>query len=150
MENEMKFKLTANQKQKMRDLFAMVAAKKEEARTYNYMRPQAPNHLKHFKRAQQRAQQRLEGVILGLMDRYALEQGVSFQEIQIKVTEDPTRLESLYEEAISLIPKHYLPIRLSNDREKFTYNPFQQGQTKGIPYVRPVLASPTQEYAHDE
>lgn len=128
--------LTADQKQKMRSLRAMLHTKKEEARRYNYMRPQAKNHMREFERFQRRAHQRVEGVIMGLMNRYATEQGIEFEEIQQKIAEDPTLLENFYIEAVAMIPEHYLPVELANDVEKFVYRPYRQGGRKGVPYVR--------------
>lgn len=127
-------KLTSDQKQKMRGLMAMMHQRREEKRRYNYMRPGSTNYAKAIERSQRRAQQRLEGVVMGLMDRYATEQDIAFEEIQQKIAEDPTLLENFYQEALDIIPKHYLPIILTNRESRFSYYPYRQGGSKGVPY----------------
>lgn len=109
-------KLTADQNRKMRELMQMFSAKKEEARRYNYNRPERASHAKAFQRAQARANKRVEDVVLGLMRQYAGDQQVEFEALQRKIAEDPAMLEPLYAQAIEMIPDHYLPIQLSGGR----------------------------------
>ncbi len=135
---ESPLKLTAGQAEKMRSLKAMFHIKREEARRYNYMRPGSPNPMKKFERSQARANKRVEEVVMGLMSQYAAIQEISFEDLQHKIAEDPTILETVYQEALELIPKHYLPLELARDTHYFKYEPYKQGKQTGVPYVCPV------------
>ena len=126
------FTLTEQQQQKLRDLRAMVSGKREAVRRQNYMRPQGKNYQRLIQRDQQRAQLRLEGVVYGLMARYADEKDIPLDELQNKIAEDPMLIESFYQEATELIPKHYLPLDMANI-QYFAYYPYRNN---GKPYSK--------------
>ena len=103
--------LTETQKRKYVELTMLAAQRKEEKRRANILSPasQSMSIQNQIKKDQYRAQQRVRNVTLGLMQQYCNEQGIEFDEMQERISEDPMIIENFYAEALELIPEHYHP-----------------------------------------